>query len=75
MAQKAKMLAAKLDNLTWISRSPMLVKRKLTPQVVLCPPHVYHGVCVCARTRVCNHVHVPPIKVKNLKIFKKADDT
>lgn len=68
MAQKAKVLAAKLDNLTWISRSPMLVKRKLTPQVVLCLPH---GVCVC----VYDHVHVPLIKVKNFKIFKKVDDT
>lgn len=50
MAQKAKVLDAKLDNLTWISRSPMLVKRKLTPQVVLCLPHVYHDVCVQSYT-------------------------
>lgn len=53
MAQKAKVLAAKLDNLTWISRSPMLVKRKLTPQVVLCPPHVYQDVCVCTIMYMC----------------------
>lgn len=55
MIQRVKALAAKANDLSWITRSHMVVGEKQSLQINLWPPCVCCGTYTHAHT--CTHVH------------------
>lgn len=62
MAQQAKPLATKPDNMSWILTAHMMEGENRFPQTVLCPPHLWHSMQTAAD--VCTQNRVFKLKIQ-----------